>query len=190
MIEIEKKYDLTDLDYSVISNKCEFVSKKTVIDKFFDTSDFQLFAQKIKFRERNGELQLKMKIFSNTDAFSKSIEITQLNEVKTKLLDLNISYEDTKQVLEINTEVEKFQYSFRWYDITIDIQKYKYNNRYEIELELEEDLDINPEQLINDLRSELWLTSKEQHSTETKVITCAENDNPALYEVIMKTKTV
>jgi uncharacterized protein YjbK len=56
MIEIEKKYNLTDIDYSVILNKYEFVSKKTVIDKFFDTSDFQLFAQKIKFRERNGEL--------------------------------------------------------------------------------------------------------------------------------------
>jgi hypothetical protein len=95
-----------------------------------------------------------MKASSNTDAFSKSIEITQLNEVKSKLLYLNISYEDTKQVLEINTEVEKFQYTFRCYDITIDIQKYKYNNRHEIELELEEDLDIDPEQLINDLRSE------------------------------------
>lgn len=190
MIEIEKKYDLSDTDYSVIQEKCKFISKKIVIDKFFDTSNFQLFSQKIKFRERNWELQLKMKVSSNTDAFSKSIEITELNEVKSKLLDLNISYEDTKQVLEINTEVEKFQYSFKWYDITIDVQKYKYNSRYEIELELEEDLDVNPEQLINDLRTELWLTSIEQLSTETKVITCAKNENPALYEVIMKTKTV
>jgi uncharacterized protein YjbK len=53
MIEIEKKYDLSDSDYQIIQEKCKFVSKKTVIDKFFDTSDFQLFAQKIKFRERN-----------------------------------------------------------------------------------------------------------------------------------------
>ena len=78
MIEIEKKYDLSDLDYQAIQEKCKFISKKTVIDKFFDTSDFQLFAQKIKFRERNWELQLKMKISSNTDAYSKSIEVTEL----------------------------------------------------------------------------------------------------------------
>lgn len=190
MIEIEKKYDLSDSDYQIIQEKCKFVSKKTVIDKFFDTSDFQLFAQKIKFRERNWELQLKMKISSNTDAFSKSIEVTELSEVKSKLSDLNINYSDTKQVLEIVTEVEKFQTEYQWYDITIDVQKYKYNNRYEIELELEEDLDINPEELINNFRTELWLTSTEQLSTETKVITCAKNENPALYEVIMKTKTV
>ena len=164
--------------------------KKTIMDKFFDTSDFQLFTQKIKFRERNWELQLKMKVSSNTDAFSKSIETTELSEVKSKLLELNIDYKNTKQVLEINTEVEKIQYSFRWYNITIDVQKYKYNNRYEIELEFEEDLDIDPEELINYIRSELWLTSTEQLSTETKVITCAKNENPALYEVIMKTKTV
>ena len=76
MIEIEKKYELTDTDYLWIKNQCEFISRKIVIDKFFDTSDFQLFAQKIKLRERNWELQLKMKVSSNTDGFSKSIEIT------------------------------------------------------------------------------------------------------------------
>lgn len=190
MIEIEKKYELTDNDYLSIQSKCKFISKKIIVDKFYDTSDFQLFAQKIKLRERNWELQLKMKVSNNTDAFSKSIEITELSEVKSKLLELNINYSDTKQVLEIITDVEKFQHSFRGYDFTIDIQKYKYNNRYEIELELEEDLDINPEELINSFRSNLWLTSIEQLSTETKVITCAKNENPALYEVIMKTKTV
>jgi hypothetical protein len=31
----------------------------------------------------------------------------------------------------------------------------KYNNRYEIELELEEDIDIDPEELINKFRSSL-----------------------------------
>lgn len=190
MIEIEKKYELTDTDYLWIKNQCEFISRKIVIDKFFDTSDFQLFAQKIKLRERNWELQLKMKVSSNTDGFSKSIEITELSEVKSKLLDLQINYSDTEQVLEIITDVEKFQTEYQWYDITIDVQKYKYNNRYEIELELEEDLEINPEELINNFRSKLWLTSIEQLSTQTKVITCAKNENSALYEVIMKTKTV
>jgi hypothetical protein len=28
MIEIEKKYDLSDADYLVITQKCEFISKK------------------------------------------------------------------------------------------------------------------------------------------------------------------
>lgn len=190
MIEIEKKYDLSDADYQSIKKNCEFISKKTIIDKFFDTADFNLFAQKIKFRERNGELQLKMKISSNTDAFSKSIEITELEEVKSKLLELNISYSQIQQVLEIVTEVEKFQTKFEWYDITIDVQKYKYNNRYEIELELEEDIKIDPENLINKFRASFWLNSAEQLSTETKVITYAKNENPALYEVILKTKTV
>jgi hypothetical protein len=41
-----------------------------------------------------------MKISSNTDAYSKSIEVTELNEVKSTLSDLNINYSDTKQVLE------------------------------------------------------------------------------------------
>jgi uncharacterized protein YjbK len=190
MIEIERKFDLSDWDYSKIKEKCNFISNKLIIDKFFDTSDFQLFAQKIKFRERNWELQLKMKISNNTDKFSKSIEITELWEVKSKLLELKIVYEDTLKVLEISTQVEKFNYSYKWYNFTIDVQKYKYNNRYEIELELDEDIQENPEELINGFRSELWLFSIEQLSTQTKVITCAKNENPALYEVIMKTKTV
>jgi hypothetical protein len=54
-----------------------------------------------------------MKISSNTDAFSKSIEVTELSEVKSKLSDLNINYSDTKQVLEIVTEVEKFQTEYQ-----------------------------------------------------------------------------
>ena len=190
MIEIEKKYKLTESDYLWIKNQCEFISRKTVVDKFFDTSDFKLFWQKIKLRERNWELQLKMKVSSNTDAFSKSIEITELEEVKSKLIDLQINYSDTKQVLEVITDVEKFQHSFRAYDFTIDIQKYKYDHRYEVELELKEDLDINPEKLINDFRYYLWLTSDEQITNGSKVTICAKNENPALYEVIMKTKTV
>jgi hypothetical protein len=35
------------------------------------------------------------------------------------------------------------------------VQKYKYNNRYEIELELDEDIQENPEELINGFRSDL-----------------------------------
>lgn len=190
IIEIEKKYDMTDADYDKIKENCIFISKKIVIDKFFDTSDYQLFSQKIKLRERNWELQLKMKVSSNTDAFSKSIEITELKDVQVKLSELGIDYNNTHQVLEISTEVEKFQLSFRWYNFTIDIQKYKYDYRYEVELELEEDLDVDPAQLINDFRSSIHLTSDEQIVNGSKVTLCAKNENPALYQVIMKTKTV
>jgi uncharacterized protein YjbK len=43
IIEIEKKYELTDDDYKIIKEKCNFVSKKEIIDKYYDTKDYKLF---------------------------------------------------------------------------------------------------------------------------------------------------
>ena len=188
MIEIEKKYELTDHDYQIIKNNCSFVVKKNVYDNFYDTNDFSLFQKKIKLRERNGEMQLKMKISDPIENYSKSLELLEKEEINNKLHEMWIEYENTKKVLEIYTEVEKYTYEYKWFVFILDIQKYKYNNRYEIELEFDEDNEIDAENIINDFRCFLGLTAQEQISTETKVITCAKHENPELYEVILQTK--
>jgi len=186
MIEIEKKYDVTDSDLNKIREKCELISSKTILDKYFDTDNFLLFSNDIKLRKRNDVFELKIKISNKDSKYIKSLEITNIEEIKDKLVILGTSFQDLEQVLEISTKVDKFKFNFDWYDFIIDVQKYKYGYRYEIELELEEDLDweLDPEQLINSFRKYLWLNSPEQLINWSKILICAENENVELSNVI------
>ena len=169
-----------------IREKCELISSKTILDKYFDTDNFLLFSNDIKLRKRNDVFELKIKISNKDSKYIKSLEITNIEEIKDKLVILGTSFQDLEQVLEIVTKVDKYKFNYNWYTFIIDVQKYKYGYRYEIELELEEDLDweLDPEQLINSFRKYLWLNSPEQLINWSKILICAENENVELSNVI------
>ena len=187
MIEIERKYDLLDEDYAIIS-KLNKVSHKDITDCYFDTDDFILFKNKVKYRKRNWEIELKVKIDSWLDNTSKSLELDDNILIKEKLASLWVDINDIKQVLKIETDVEKYDINYKGYNFIVDVQRYKYNNRYEVELLLEDDTLENPDELINEFRNYLWLKSLEQDSKVAKIITCAKNENKELFEVILSTK--
>jgi uncharacterized protein YjbK len=58
--EIEKKYELTKLDYDTIKYKCDFIDEQDLKDYYLDTADFTLAKNKYYLRLRNGKYELKI----------------------------------------------------------------------------------------------------------------------------------
>lgn len=183
IIEIEKKYELTDDDYKIIKEKCNFVSKKEIIDKYYDTKDYKLFKLWYKYRIRNWKTELKLRIDDPIKKFSRSNEYSDLKTINSELSKLGLKSEDLNEILVVITNREKYNYMFKWINFIIDIDKYKYWERYEIELNFDDDSWIDVSKIIDDFRKHLWLTWK-QKIILWKTWICAKNENKEFYIVI------
>ncbi len=59
MIEIEKKFILSDEQKAALIKDAEFSGEKHIVDSYFDTDDFRLTLADIWFRARGGSFELK-----------------------------------------------------------------------------------------------------------------------------------
>lgn len=184
IIEIEKKYELTDNDYKIIKSKCNFISEKIVIDEYLDTKDYDIFKTWNKVRIRNNKPELKIRQSSKNDKYSKYIEIDDLEKIKIELKKMWLKYWNLEKVLKVETKREKYEIKYNWYNIYIDIDRFKYWERYEIEITLNDDSWIDASKIIDDLRIYLWLIW-EQNMWIWKIWICAQNENKELYEIIL-----
>lgn len=187
-IEIEKKYELTDLDLNIIKDKCELKSEKTVTDYYLDDSNLTLFKNRYRLRLRNGRYELKIKEGEKIDNTSRSIEIEDEVEIEKRLSEFNLSTDWVSWVLAVEKYRESYTYHHNWYEFTIDVDKFKYNKRYEVELCLDDDTWIDATKLIEELRTHLWLTSEEMIHDGSIVETFAMHENIDLYEVLLEAK--
>ncbi len=62
MIEIEKKFSLTELQKKALIKDAVFLGEKKFTDVYYDTPDLKLSLQDIWFRARDGKWQLKIPI--------------------------------------------------------------------------------------------------------------------------------
>ena len=70
-IEIEKKYELTDHDYSIIRKSCAFISSNEIKDYYLDDTNYTLLSNNCYLRMRNGKYELKIVHFDrDTDLVS------------------------------------------------------------------------------------------------------------------------
>jgi predicted adenylyl cyclase CyaB len=61
MIEIEKKFQPTKGALHALLSEAEFLDEKRNMDIYYDYPDFRLFKNGFRLRERNGNLELKIK---------------------------------------------------------------------------------------------------------------------------------
>lgn len=60
MIEIEKKFNLTKEQEENLKKDAAFISKKEMVDSYFDNEKFDLTKNDVWLRERNGQFELKV----------------------------------------------------------------------------------------------------------------------------------
>lgn len=88
MIEIEKKFLLTDAQQQVLLEGAHELGEKVVEDSYLDTEDFRLTKQDYWFRARNGAYELKAPLKSSDGsptATNRYHEITSLEEIRQEL---------------------------------------------------------------------------------------------------------
>lgn len=97
MIEIEKKFLLTEQQQESLLVSAKQLGQKLVEDSYFDTDTFSLTMRDFWFRERDGAYELKAPLESGSGSYTgtnRYNEITDQNEIMKILgLDANMNIE-------------------------------------------------------------------------------------------------
>jgi len=180
--EIEKKYELTKLDYDTIKYKCEFIKDQELKDYYLDTADFILGQNKYYLRLRNGKYELK--ILSVSWDVHESQEYEDEDIINEKLSKFNLSIDDCSGVIFVHTQREKYEYNFNGIKFTIDVDRYQYDARYEVEVIVDENTKFDGEEKIESFRKMIGLQA-EGGRNALKIETCAMHQNIGYYEVVI-----
>ncbi|MCD5380678.1 CYTH domain-containing protein [Candidatus Gracilibacteria bacterium] len=189
-IEIEKKYTLTDLDHSIIKDKCEFKEEVILKDYYLD-KDLILKKNNIVVRLRNGLYELKITHFNAQTQVVSSEEYDNEEEIEKILSKYSLETDDLTGILFIDTRRESYKYNYKGQDIHIDVEEFQYGTRYEIEIVYQEEGEnvdrVGKEEelnkLIENFRTDIGLTAESDINT-AKSIVCAMHQNIELYEIM------
>lgn len=138
MIEVEKKFQPTGEQLDALLKDAEFLGEKDLHDIYYDYSDYRLLKKGVKFRKRNGDYELKIKISNNTNK-----EIDNVIEIK-KYFEIDLSLEgfiDEKlfSFIEYDTKRKKYKKG----DFIIDVDKMSFGYEcVEIEIIVENENEV------------------------------------------------
>ena len=68
MVEVEKKFLLSDNQKTQLLDGAEFLYEKTIVDTYFDDTQFSLTANNLWLRERDNEFELKAPLSTGSGA--------------------------------------------------------------------------------------------------------------------------
>ncbi len=182
-IEIEKKFNLSENDYKIIKEKCNFIKEVELKDYYLD-KDFILTKNNYYLRLRNGVYELKISSFNHKTKLVKSEEYDNENIINEKIKKFNISTENVEWIIFVNTKRQKFNYEFKWYNINVDVEEYQYGTRYELEL-ISDESEEKLNKIIEDFIKHLWLEAFNDINS-SKIITTAMYQNIEMYEILTK----
>lgn len=74
MIEVEKKFLLSDQDKEQLIEDAEFLNERTFTDVYYDTADFTLTSQDKWLRSREGRFELKLPLHHGTDRLADQFD--------------------------------------------------------------------------------------------------------------------
>lgn len=179
-IEIERKFNLSDVDYNIIKSKLDFVKKEIINDVYMDSFDFKLILNWAKFRLRNNKKELKIKVGNiSSEEYYEDHAINKLKELWYDLKELI-------EIFKVDTNREKYKWEYMWNSYILDIDKHKYWKRYEIEVICKNEIVWN--KLIEDIVKDLWLEWNESNEMENKWTLHIKHQNIELYEKIRDLK--
>jgi thiamine-triphosphatase len=87
MIEVEKKFSLTEDQLKKIEKLAKFVSKKTFTDVYFDDANYSLTKKDWWLRQRDDKFELKIPIGLSAERRKLNVydEITETNKIAEKI---------------------------------------------------------------------------------------------------------
>lgn len=92
MIEVEKKFLISDKKIKKIIEVSDFVGQKELIDSYYDTKDFKLTTKDWWLRNRNGKFELKVSIQGSKGSIDQYHEIDDEKEI---CQNLQINYKNS-----------------------------------------------------------------------------------------------
>ncbi len=104
MIEVEKKFTLSDDDKTRVIQDAEFLGEESFTDTYYDTSDFNLTANDKWLRLRGDKFELKLPMNDSKGASHKKLDqYEDLDTDEAILRALGLSPDGSlKQILEVN----------------------------------------------------------------------------------------
>lgn len=112
MIEIEKKFLLTDEQTQALLANARELGEKSVTDSYLDTNSYDLTTNDLWFRERNGSFELKAPLktkSASSTATNRYHELTELDSIRQAL---KLTTNDTFAVALSNGGIERFMTCF------------------------------------------------------------------------------
>ncbi|MEK7588513.1 MAG: CYTH domain-containing protein [Patescibacteria group bacterium] len=138
MIEVEKRFQLTDEQEKAMLEGAEFLGEKLVHDIYYDYPDYRMMKKDIRLRKRNDKFELKVKKSAGVNQ-----EIENEKEI-ARYFNLSDSISDFVEknlvkLIEYNTLRKKYKKG----DFNIDIDNTDFNYKLcEIELLVDKDSDV------------------------------------------------
>lgn len=138
MIEVEKRYQLTDEQERVMLEGAEFQGEKTIHDAYYDYPDYRLTKKAIRLRKRGERFELKIRKEAGVDGEVENekeiADYFDLNESVTKFVEQNLI-----KVIGYTTTRRKYKKA----GFTIDIDDADFGYKIcEIELLVNEDNEV------------------------------------------------
>ena len=153
MIEVEKKFRLTDAQHESLIKDAEFVSEKTFTDTYYDTADYQLTTKDVWLRQRGENFELKVAVqFGYDRPADQYDEITDIKAIR-EILNIKADTGDMAKDLAaqgikpfIACQTTRRKYKFDEFTLAdMDIVKYEDDSTYtlaEIECMVENQSDV------------------------------------------------
>lgn len=94
MIEIEKKFLLTDTQKQALLDGARGIGEKSMTDSYLDTADYSLTTNDLWFRERNGAYELKAPLRLKTESSTATNRYHELTEIEDILRTLKLDATD------------------------------------------------------------------------------------------------
>ena len=196
MIEVEKKFILSNEDKNNLIKGGQFTATKIYTDILYDTADYSLTTKDIWLRSRNGQFELKLPLDKTEILFDQYEEIEDENKIK-QFLNLNTD-QNLKEGLEqkgyqpfcvCKTTREKYQNG----PFKIDLDSVEYEDftygLAEIELMVENESEMKPAQeKIDNFAKSLGL--KVTNRIRGKVVEYLKRKRPEHYQSLINAGVV
>lgn len=138
MIEVEKKFQPTEEQLAKLLEGAEFVKEVINHDIYYDYPDYRMFKEDIKFRKRNNNFELKIKLTHNADR-----EIEDEEEIKKYFNTENlVDFIEKNLLVYIDYETLRKKYVKEGFKIDIDELNFGVNS-CDIELLIDDEEDIS-----------------------------------------------
>lgn len=186
MIEIEKKFIVSNEISNNIKNDSVFVSAKTIEDIYYDFHDFRLVKQDLWLRSRNGVVE--MKIPNSKCQGSENIDIYDELEDEQKIktfLKIN-SFDNLRKIVDLTTQRETYklgEFTIVFDSVTSKLNDFRYQ-LMEIEMMATDEDDIREiSEKIKNLARKYQLS---EGKTQGKVVKYLYEKDREIYDILAR----
>lgn len=194
MIEVEKKFILTDEQEKQLIEGAEFLGYKVVTDTYYDTRDYVLTTKDLWLRRRNGKFNLKVpmnavreeRISDQYRELDTDAEIASYLKLPTDKLAAKVLQENGYAPFVTITTTRK-RYKKDGYNIDLDVMDFGYNIA---EIEYMTDDDSQLEQVTNKIIAYARSYNIAGDAPWGKVLEYLRRNDPIHFQALVDAKVV